>query len=199
MLKLPTILQLITLYLIVTQATSTTTTSSTVTVNTITNTITSNLDTSSIEAAAKDAAAKAKALAEELYKNATAYAKNVLAQAEDFATTGGILADTVSTSLALIGLGASYTTYAKMQIACDAHTYINHYSQCLIHKFAGYWCCAKKNLSTGTAICKAYSNVEAKALVALVTNNSNNFKYYCNGRTIQSVFGILAFIMLALF
>jgi len=137
----------------------------------------------------------AEKLAKELYANATAYATQVLKDAQAYSQTGGILAETVYTSLALIGLSASYTSYDKMQKACDALTYVNHYSQCLIHRYSGYWCCATKNLSTGTASCKAYSDADAKVLVDTPTTNSNNFRYYCSGNMIKSIFGVLAILL----
>lgn len=139
---------------------------------------------------------QAKKLAEELYKNATSYAQNALVEAQKFGDQGGILGDTVKTSLQLIGLGSKYTSIDKMEKACNALTYVNHYSQCLIHRFDGSWCCAVKVVDSGALSCKFYSDKDAKALVLTKTTK---FKYYCSGKIINTIFGAIAIMFLFLF
>lgn len=190
MVKPSIFLKLLLLYMIISSASSTN--------STIASTISTTANTIIADATklANQLTDQAKVYAEELYKNATAFAQTALVEAQKFGEQGGILGDTVKTSLQLIGLGSKYTSIDKMEKACNALTYVNHYSQCLIHRFDGYWCCAVKVIDSGALSCKNYSDKDAKALVITTTNK---FKYYCSGKIINTIFGAIAIMFLFLF
>jgi len=114
---------------------------------------------------------------DELHTNKTFFHRTIK-KAEVYAEKGGIIGDTISTTLKLSGLASSYSTYEKMQEVCDELTYVNHYSQCTTHRFEGYWCCAIKNYSSGILSCRSYADKEAKVLVE---DKSGAFKYICHG------------------
>ena len=128
-----------------------------------------------------------------LYNNATQFYKDTLAAAQEFAKGDGLLAETVSTSLQLIGLGSGYTTSDQMLKVCAQLTYVNYWRQCTIHQYKGYWCCAVKNLSTGNYYCQGWSDAEAKKKVDDTTDK--NSKVYCS-----SVFlGLLKIFVFSVF
>lgn len=130
----------------------------------------------------------------ELFQNATIYAKDVLSKLQTVAKQKGIIGETVSTSLQLIGLGEGYESYEKMQIACDSFNYVNHWRQCAIHKFSGYWCCSLKNLTSGQFSCLSFTDAKAKNLTNSV---SKTYSYYCfsNFMNVSLLFSILLFFI----
>lgn len=148
-------------------ATASTTTSTSVNTNNIgaTVTTTTNNVINQITTGSTQLIAQANQTAQDLWKNATIYAQNILKQAQEFSKQSGLLGETVATSLALVGLGESYTSYEKMQNVCNALTWVNHFRQCTIHKYTGYWCCAVKNKTTGLQYCKFFTDADAKKAV----------------------------------